>query len=256
MIEAAFDKVRKITRTEALKKTDRKEKLEKNKNRIVNPFDYNPRTPAIGPVLNKHYRAMLRTNTNLKQVFPGKPMAGLRQGKNLKRLICRAKLYPKPSSRPTRNTRSTPGWYPCSKFSNKQCPVCPFTLPPTSTVTGLASGYVHYIKDTVTCQDDNILYYWRCVKTNCQDYPQCEYVGKSCRSFLQRLSEHRDYIKRGVTTEASGEHFSKPGHSVSDFKGLVLEKVKNKRDPFILKSREHFYIQKFNTYRQGLNRER
>ena len=183
-------------------------------------------------------------------------MAGLRQGKNLRRLICRAKLYPKPSSRPTRTSTSAPGWYPCSKFSGKQCPVCPFTLPATSTVTGLASGYKHQIKDTVTCQDDNVIYYWRCVKPNCPDYPQCEYVGKSSRSFQRRGSEHRDYIKRNVTTEASGEHFSKPGHSVSDFKGLVLEKVKNKTDPYILKSREHFYIQKFNTYYQGLNRER
>ena len=78
MIKAAFDNVRRITRTEALKKTDKKEKLEKNKDRIVNPFDYNPRTPVIGPVLNKHYRAMLRKNNSLKKVFPGSPIAGLR----------------------------------------------------------------------------------------------------------------------------------------------------------------------------------
>ena len=90
------------------------------------------------------------------------------------------------------------------------------------------------------------------MKENCTDYPECEYVGRSCRSFQKRGSEHRDYIKRN----ASGEHFSKPGHSVSDLKGLVLEKVNNKRDPYILKSREHFYIQKFNTYYHGLNRER
>ena len=50
VIEVAFEKVRRMTRAEALKKTDKKEKSEKNKDRIVNPFDYNPRTPVIGPV--------------------------------------------------------------------------------------------------------------------------------------------------------------------------------------------------------------
>ena len=73
--------------------------------------------------------------------------------------------------------------------------------------------------------------------------------------FQQRFSQHRDYVKRGIITEASGEHFSQPGHSVSDIQGLVLEKVKSK-DPYVLKAREHFYIQKFDSYRNGVNRER
>ena len=46
----------------------------------------------------------------------------------------------------------------------------------------------------------------------------------------------------------------KRGHNVSDLKGLVLEQVRS-RDPFILKSREHMLIQKFDTFRNGLNQE-
>ena len=74
------------------------------------------------------------------------------------------------------------------------------------------------------------------------------------RSFKQRFSEHRDYPKRDVTSEPSGEHFTKAGHSVADLKGQVLEKVKSK-DPFILKARESYLIQKFDSYRNGLNKE-
>ena len=68
------------------------------------------------------------------------------------------------------------------------------------------------------------------------DYPECEYIGMTTRSFRERMGEHRDYLKRDVVTEQEGEHFTKRGHSVSDLKGQVLEKVKNS-DPFVLRAR-------------------
>ena len=74
------------------------------------------------------------------------------------------------------------------------------------------------------------------------------------RKFKDRLAEHRDYPKRNVITEPSGFHFKQPGHTVAHSKGLVLEKVRN-QDPFVLKAREHLLIQKFNTFRAGLNQE-
>ena len=64
------------------------------------------------------------------------------------------------------------------------------------------------------------------------------------------MAEH----KREMFSEPAGDHFNTPGHSVSDLRGCILEKVKS-RDKFVLASREHFYIQKFDTYRNGLNKE-
>ena len=125
----------------------------------------------------------------------------------------------------------------------------------TKLVTGLASGYRHEIKEPVTCNTENCVYYWKCQKVNCEDYPNCEYVGKTKRQFKDRLAEHRDYPKRDVTSEPSGKHFTLPGHNVSQLKGLVLEKVRSK-DPYVLKAREHFFIQKFDTFRHGLNQEK
>ena len=88
------------------------------------------------------------------------------------------------------------------------------------------------------------------MKENCSTFPECEYIGMTPRTFKERMSEHRDYPKRDVLTEPSGEHFTQRGHSVAHLKGQVLEKVKNK-DPFVLKAREHLLIKEFDTFRQS-----
>ena len=190
-IEEAFNRVRQISREEALKKTT---KSNNKNNRIVVPLDYNPRLPNQSKVLKKHWKAMVIKNHSLKEIFPEPPMAGLRQGKNLQRLLCRARLSPPPSSRPARTTTTAPGWRKCAG-NRRQCPACPYAMEPTNQVTGLYSGYTHTIKENINCQDKNVIYYWKCVKDNCPDYPKCEYIGLSSRRFQDRLCEHRDYAK-------------------------------------------------------------
>ena len=49
-------------------------------------------------------------------------------------------------------------------------------------------------------------------------------------------------------------HIYHPQIHVADIEGIVLEEIKN-RDPFVLKSREHLLIQKFDTFKNGLNKE-
>ena len=61
-------------------------------------------------------------------------------------------------------------------------------------------------------------------------------------------------VQRDVFTEPSGEHFNKQGHGVHHLKGQVIERVRS-NDPYILKAREHMYIQKFDKFRNGLNQE-
>ena len=93
-------------------------------------------------------------------MFKSPPMASFRQPPNLRRLLCRAKLHPQ--DRATRLTRGThqsaPGWKKCGK----NCKICPYTLPNTKTVVGLTSGYTHEIREAVTCNSQNVIYYWRC----------------------------------------------------------------------------------------------
>ena len=236
-------------RKEALKKVER---TSASKDRIVAPIDYNPRLPHASRVFQKHHKSLLITAPHLAEIFPKPPMPAYRQPKNIRNTICKSKLYPVTrSNRLRRDThKDSPGWSKCAK----QCKVCPYTMDKTKAVVGTASGYVHEITEAVSCDTSNCVYYWKCTKPNCPEFPNCEYIGMTTRKFKDRLAEHRDYPKRNVTTEPSGFHFTQPGHTVAHLKGLVLEKVRSK-DPFVLKAREHLLIQKFDTFRSGLNQE-
>ena len=255
MIEEQFEKIRNLPGDSFIERRqlclEKKKKENKKEDRIIVPVDFNPHMANPGPVFKKHYTAMVRKNSELKEVFPAPPMAALRQGKNLRRMLCSSKLHPvKRLDRVRRGVhKDSPGWKNCKK----PCPVCPYTLPACTEVNG-NNGFVHPIKQSVNCSTENCVYYWKCVKPNCSDFPECEYVGMTSRSFQARMSEHRDYPKRDVTTEPSGYHFTQRGHNVSDLKGLVLEKIKSK-DPFVLRARENMLIKKFDTYRHGLNNE-
>ena len=68
------------------------------------------------------------------------------------------------------------------------------------------------------------------------------------------LRESLVIVRSEILEEPSGFHFNQQGHDLSHFAGLVLEHVKS-RDPFVLRAREYLYIQKFDTYRNGLNKE-
>ena len=147
--------------------------------------------------------------------------------------------------------REAPGWKKCGKGSTT---CCPFALPATREITGLVTGFKHTIKDPVNCQTSNVVYYWKCKKDNCKDFPKCEYIGLSTRPFRNRLAEHKQYIRSKNLDKSSGYHFNKAGHNLSHLAGLVLEHVKSD-DQFVLRAREYLYIQKFDSYRNGLNME-
>ena len=85
---------------------------------------------------------MIFKKPELKLVFKDPPIAALRQPQNLKKMLCRATLYqPKRENRYQRNClQSAPWWKKCGKGSTT---CCPFTLPPTKTVTGLVTGFTH-----------------------------------------------------------------------------------------------------------------
>ena len=136
-------------------------------------MDYNPRLPKISTVLIKRHKAMIFKKPELKDVFKDAPMAALRQPPNLRSMICRATLFqPRRGERLGRKTHNTaPGWKKCGKGSTT---CCPFSLPSTQTVVGQVTGYSHQITDPVTCQTENCVYYWKCMKSNCKLFPKCE----------------------------------------------------------------------------------
>ena len=52
----------------------------------------------------------------------------------------------------------------------------------------------------------------------------------------------------------TGLHFNKPGHNLSNLKIIVIEKQKTEDDNY-RKEREKYFINKFNTFYKGLNKQ-
>ena len=81
-----------------------------------------------------------------------------------------------------------------------------------------------------------------------------KYVGETKRIMKFRFAEHRGYVNNGDESQATGEHFNSPGHSLSDMTITILEKVKS-NDDLYRKEREKYFIRKFNTFYKGLNKQ-
>ena len=61
-------------------------------------------------------------------------------------------------------------------------------------------------------------------------------------------------LRPQVIIATTGDHFNLPGHSLANMKVRILEKAKNNGDMY-RKERERYFINKFNTYYEGINRE-
>ena len=140
-----------------------------------------------------------------------------------------------------------------------------------SSVTSHITGYTHHITTPITCATERVIYAWRCRKCNtnfdvntrngthvCKKAKANEigsnYIGRTKRQFKTRLGEHLGYIGNENSEEPSRLHFCLPGHKKHDLQGIGIEHVRS-QDPFVIKAREHQYIQLFDLYRRGLNQE-
>ena len=229
LIDLQFNKVRSLPGnnfTERRNLALMKKTRSKNYDRVMAPFDFNPMLPKISKVIAKHHKTIITDNPNLKKIFPFPPMVSLRQGPNLRRLLCKATL-PKLSRNPTRAThRTTAGGRRCSTTTGRQCPICPLTPTSAVSVTSHLTGYTHNIQKPLNCKTENVIYLWKCIKCghnfdvnrntdthntqthNIENKQGTLYCGMTTRKFSVRMSEHRDYAKSGKIEEPCGQHFS------------------------------------------------
>ena len=259
VIDAQFTRIKNLPgenfkekRKNALKKKEFIRDIPKEK-RIIAPMTFNPKLPNIGQVFNKHFKSMIFKKPELKKSFHAPPMPALRQPPSLRKMLCSSRLSTivRGDQFQRRSHRSAPGWKKCGKGTTT---CCPYALPNKSSVKGLVTGFKHEIKDAVNCETKNCIYYLICRKSNCKEYPKCEYIGLTTRPFRKRLAEHKQYVKSKILDTPSGKHYNQSGHNLSHLAGLVLEEVKSS-DPFVLRAREFMFIQKFDTFRNGLNGE-
>ena len=84
----------------------------------------------------------------------------------------------------------------------------------------------------MNCQDSNIIYLITCL--HCKE----QYIGETERKLSKRFAEHQGYVKGRDLTKATGNHFNKRGHDITDMKAFPIEKVLPEGDHLLRKRRE------------------
>ena len=71
-----------------------------------------------------------------------------------------------------------------------------------------------------------------CMKDNCQTKEGYihRHIGESERTLKDRVCEHLGYINTNRTNQPAGKYFNMRGHSKSDMRVIILERVL-KQDP-------------------------
>ena len=168
----------------------------------------------------------------LSEVFSQPPLTAYKRQKKIRDQLIRAKVPSDPKPYPARRMIDM-------KRCGKNCSACPY----------ISKVKAWKINQNLNCEIANYIYLIECMKEDCN----MKYVGETRRSMKFRLAEHRGYVNNNVDTP-TGEHFNLPGHSLSDLRVSILEKVRSKDDMY-RKERERYFIRKFYTYYKGLNRQ-
>ena len=100
------------------------------------------------------------------------------------------------------------------------------------------------------CNSKNVIYLLECDKEKCKK----KYNGETERFLKDRINEHLNYARNNKRKHTTGEHFNLPGHTWHNMKFTILEKVKM-NNVIYRQEREKFYIRKFNTFYNGLNKK-
>ena len=70
-----------------------------------------------------------------------------------------------------------------------------------------------------------------------------------------RVAEHRGYVSKGETDKPTGAHFIMPGHSLADLRVSVIEHTRGRGTEY-RKEREHYFIRRFDTFYNGMNKQK
>ena len=132
--------------------------------------------------------------------------------------------FQEPASRMHPDEKSAARDQPLAALLTSPNHLLPFWPPPTTQVTAQVTGYTHQIQDSVICQTKNCIYYWKCNKNKCKDFPRDVYVGCTTGPFRIWLGEHKQYVRSENVDKPSGYHFNQPGQNQSHLSGLSWKK--------------------------------
>ena len=237
VIENAVTRALAVPRSQALQEISKQPQ-----NRVVFATEYHPALPSYSDILKKSWKIMVR-DPYLSKVYPKPPMIAYRQPRqsSLRQILVKSKIPP------LHEKRTKKGFKKCNK---PNCNTCPF-VSNQSVVKSSATNFTLVINQPVDCESENVIYCISCNKSSCKFV---QYVGETKRPLKKRFSDHCYYVKKPDLTQPIGFHFNLPGHSISNMKICIIEQCTHKSDLY-RKQREEYFITKFNTKYDGLNKK-
>ena len=174
----------------------------------------------------------------MNEIFPKPPLVAYKRPKNIKDTLIRSKMPARGAVRPKRTQK---GMHKCGA-----CRTCQF-VQTGKLVRAKATSEVVEINTNVSCRDSNVVYLINC--GHCGE----QYIGETEKTLHTRFSQHQGYVRNTDLLKATGEHFNQRGHSLSDMRVTILEKIYSS-DPNYRKERESMWIRKFNSKYKGMNK--
>ena len=235
VIDAAFKRIKTLTREESLKKVDRPQS-----EKTVFVTTYDPRLPRMGPLLQKHYKTLIM-DPHMKDIYGQGMIVAHKRHRNIQELLFRARLYDiNQTTRPARLAKK--GWRKCSG-----CTTCNHSENRTKVICN-ANKETWQISQDINCKNHRTIYIIECRKDHLQ------YVGKSVQTLMDRGRQHIQLAQSRTHPNKLYQHFSTNGHTHADMLIFGIERVHG--DDFVLAARERYYIDKFQTIYKGLNSNR
>ena len=133
-----------------------------------------------------------------------------------------------------------------NSFMCVMCVICPYVKTEESFKSRITRERIE-LRGRFNCKTKGVIYMTECLKCGIQ------YIGQTGRTFCSRIREHRNDIRNKKDTP-TGVHYNSKGHSIDDFRAIIIERVVPNDAAWLLE-REDFWIKRLETKTpKGLNR--
>ena len=254
VISAGIARAKAVTREEALRRAVRRKEQGSRQHRLIVEYDRRS-SPALAAVLETNYQQMVARDQRLGRTFPNTPKPAFRRGKNIKELLCRAKLPPvRRIATRAGEQEARSGLSRCNKgLGRNGCSACPFiTSRPNQVIRSVRihnTGQEVQVEGRITCKTAGGYLYLLWSKKA----PAKQYLGSSAREPRQRLAEHRRDVAGGRVDKAVAKHFADTNSREEDLVFVPFKKIRSS-NILVLRHLETEFINKFNLVEAGINR--
>ena len=180
----------------------------------------------------------------MKTVFPAPSLVCYKRHSNLRDTLIRAKVSLK------RRSRKKPVGFKRCHESGGACTMC-IHCTDSNTHKCHRTGETWNIQSPIDCRSRNVIY-----KLMCRKCPGFLYIGETSRKAIERYYQHRSYVSTKKMETPAGQHFNSRGHSVEDLQMLPFERVRPANRPYVRKSREKLWINRYQAVQHGENKQK